>query len=116
MDNKYKIIFVDIDWTILDHHKHDWDYESIDVLKMDIEGFETKVLAASRDFLAAAPHVKVACCTYHKAADAQTLASLFDELGYHHEFSDGWMLFKMADEDTIDPPYFRHGVLRAMKQ
>lgn len=31
--NKYKIIFVDIDWTILDHNKHDWDYESLDVLK-----------------------------------------------------------------------------------
>ena len=30
---KYKIIFIDIDWTILDHNKHDWDYESLDVLK-----------------------------------------------------------------------------------
>ena len=29
----YKIIFVDIDWTILDHNIHDWDYQSIDVLK-----------------------------------------------------------------------------------
>ena len=28
-----KIIFVDIDWTILDHNLHDWDYESINVLK-----------------------------------------------------------------------------------
>ncbi len=28
-----KIIFVDIDWTILDHNLHDWDYETIDVLK-----------------------------------------------------------------------------------
>lgn len=85
-------------------------------VKMDIEGCETMVLSASRDFLAVAPHVKVACCTYHKAGDAETIASLFDELGYRHEFSDGWMLFKMAGEDTLDPPYFRHGVLRAMKQ
>ena len=30
---KYKIIFIDIDWTILDHNLHDWDYETIDVLK-----------------------------------------------------------------------------------
>lgn len=28
-----KIIFTDIDWTILDHKKHDWDYESIHALK-----------------------------------------------------------------------------------
>ena len=30
---RYKIAFIDIDWTILDHKIHDWDYESIDVLK-----------------------------------------------------------------------------------
>ena len=29
-----KIIFVDIDWTILDHHLHDWDYPSLDGLKI----------------------------------------------------------------------------------
>lgn len=33
MENKYKIIFVDIDWTILNHHIHDWDYLSLDALK-----------------------------------------------------------------------------------
>ena len=30
---KYKIAFIDIDWTILDHDIHDWDYDSLDVLK-----------------------------------------------------------------------------------
>ena len=30
---KYKIIFVDIDCTILNHKIHDWDYESIEALK-----------------------------------------------------------------------------------
>ena len=34
IQNKYKIIFVDIDWTILNHLIHDWDYESIDALKV----------------------------------------------------------------------------------
>ncbi len=33
MKPTYKIIFVDIDWTLLDHFIHDWDYESIDCLK-----------------------------------------------------------------------------------
>ena len=32
-NNKYKIVFVDIDNTILDHTIHDWDYQTIDVLK-----------------------------------------------------------------------------------
>ena len=30
---KYRIAFIDIDWTILDHDIHDWDYESLDVLR-----------------------------------------------------------------------------------
>lgn len=33
MKDKIKIIFVDIDWTILDHKIHDWDHESLDALK-----------------------------------------------------------------------------------
>lgn len=32
-NTEIKIIFVDIDWTILDHHLHDWDYPSIEALK-----------------------------------------------------------------------------------
>ena len=30
---KYQIIFVDIDWTILNHNIGDWDYDSLEVLK-----------------------------------------------------------------------------------
>ena len=33
MDKKYQIIFVDIDWTILNHHISDWDHESLNKLK-----------------------------------------------------------------------------------
>ena len=33
MHKRIKIIFVDIDWTILNHKIHDWDYESLDALK-----------------------------------------------------------------------------------
>lgn len=33
MNQDIKIIFVDIDWTLLDHSKHDFDYPSIEALK-----------------------------------------------------------------------------------
>ena len=33
MKNKYQIVFIDIDWTVLDHNIHDWDYESLEVIK-----------------------------------------------------------------------------------
>ena len=32
MNEQIKIIFVDIDWTILDHNTHDFDYESLEAL------------------------------------------------------------------------------------
>ena len=33
MKKQIKIIFVDIDWTILNHRIHDWDYNSLKTLK-----------------------------------------------------------------------------------
>lgn len=32
MNNEIKIIFVDIDWTLLDHNSHDFDHKSLDGL------------------------------------------------------------------------------------
>lgn len=84
-------------------------------IKMDIEGYETSVLESSVDFLAQAPCAKVACCTYHKHDDAERIVAFFDRLGYHHEFSDGWMLQWIIEDDPLYPPFFRHGVLRARK-
>ncbi len=50
MENKYKIIFVDIDWTILDHFKHDWDYESLEALKLAQENGVLVYLCTARPF------------------------------------------------------------------
>lgn len=50
MKNKYKIIFVDIDWTILDHKIHDWDYESIDALKRAQEKGILVYIATARPY------------------------------------------------------------------
>ncbi len=84
-------------------------------IKMDIEGNETSVLYASKDFLREADAVKVACCTYHKHNDAHDIASFFEQLGYQFEFSDGWMIHWTLEEEPIYPPFFRHGLLRAKK-
>ena len=48
--NKYKIIFVDIDWTILNHKIHDWDYESIDALKTAQENGVQIFLCTARPY------------------------------------------------------------------
>lgn len=84
-------------------------------VKMDIEGYEKRVVGASKDFLSRRDNIKLACCTYHKEEDAQTLESLFKQLGYNYEFSDGWMLFSKFDKALLNPPFFRHGLIRAWK-
>ena len=84
-------------------------------VKMDIEGFENKVIGSSKDFLSRRDNIKLACCTYHQDEDARTLELLFSQLGYHYEFSDGWMLFSKYDKSLLKPPFFRHGIIRAWK-
>lgn len=81
-------------------------------VKMDIEGAEVNVLKGSKEFLSKSADVKIACCTYHREHDAEIILSLLESMGYHTEFSEGYMLF-LGDE--IKYPYFRHGVLRAWK-
>lgn len=84
-------------------------------VKMDIEGYEKTVLEAAKGFLSQHDNIKLACCTYHAEHDAQTIVSILDQIGYHHEFSDGWMLFSDYDKSLLNPPFFRHGVVRAWK-
>ena len=84
-------------------------------IKMDIEGSETQVLEASKDYLSHADNIKIACCTYHKHSDAKTIASFFSRLGYQYEFSEGWMMQWLLEEEPLLPPFFRHGLLRAWK-
>lgn len=78
-------------------------------IKMDIEGGERAVLAASRDFLQA-NKVKLSCCVYHRQDDAEAIAAFLKELGYSVRFSAGWMLPLV---NGVHFPYFRHGVLYA---
>ena len=33
MKRNFKVAFIDIDWTVLDHYIHDWDYDSIEAIK-----------------------------------------------------------------------------------
>jgi hypothetical protein len=40
--------------------------ESPVFIKMDIEGYETSVIEASKEFLLERQNIRIACCTYHK--------------------------------------------------
>ena len=83
-------------------------------VKMDIEGAEVPVLTGNKDFFASRDGIKLAVCTYHRQDDARQILSLFNEMGFKHEFSEGYMY--LSDFDKYDQfPYFRKGVLRGWK-
>lgn len=50
MKNDYKIAFIDIDWTILDHNIKDWDYSSLDAIKKLQEMGVLIVFATARSY------------------------------------------------------------------
>lgn len=82
---------------------------------MDIEGEKVNVLKGSKDFLRRNnDSIKLACCTYHRQNDAETIKGLYEEMGYDHEFSDGYMMF-LSNHD-LKFPYFTHGIIRGWKK
>jgi hypothetical protein len=86
-------------------------------VKMDIEGYELEVLKSSEKFIRESSDIKIACCTYHRQNDYIDIPSFFDSINdvayreIKYNFSDGYMLPYRTD--SLHPPYFRKGVLRA---
>ncbi|MCL2106836.1 MAG: hypothetical protein FWH26_07270 [Oscillospiraceae bacterium] len=85
------------------------------LLKMDIEGFEARAIAgagALGEYASA-----VLCCAYHRAGDARELPAALARLGYRCGFSRGYMLFAHPPAwlPKPEPPYFRKGLIRALK-
>ncbi len=87
--------------------------ETVNFMKIDIEGFELKCLQGAIQTLKNSTDIKIVICTYHRANDAEILKQFLEDLGFTIEFSDNYMLFLY---DTLTPPYFRKGLIRATKK
>ncbi|MBQ8704665.1 MAG: hypothetical protein IJ524_09900 [Bacteroidales bacterium] len=87
----------------------DVEYNSA-FIKMDIEGHELSSVVSATSVLKQKKGTKLSVASYHKQHDAEELKAFFENIGYHFEFSTGYMLFHLYD--TPAPPYFRHGIIR----
>ncbi len=85
------------------------------LLKLDVEGMELSCLKSAENLIKNSKKVKIAVCTYHNQDDADILEDYLTKLGFSCEYSQGYMLF-MNEKSNQKEPYFRHGVLRAVKK
>ena len=88
--------------------------ESPTFCKIDVEGYEERVLNGSKRLLSSGKLKKIVTCTYHYADAEEKLGKILRSYDYITTPSSGYMLFSMFDE--LKPPYFRRGLLRCVKQ
>jgi hypothetical protein len=86
--------------------------KKIDFIKIDVEGEENAVLKGAKNILERNNSLKLAICTYHNQKDAKIIANELMKYRYQCSFSDGFMLFLYS---KMVPPFFRRGLIRAIK-
>lgn len=90
----------------------DEDFESL-FIKMDIEGYESRIIEGNKPLFSKNIDLRIACCTYHEQCDAVNINTLLSDFGYKTEFSEGYMLY--IYDENLQPPYFRKGMVRAFR-
>jgi hypothetical protein len=85
----------------------------ITFLKIDVDGFEQKVLDGSRSLLESKTQLKVALCTYHKNNDESDFANLLGKYGFKVSFSKGYMINYY--DKKIKAPWLRRGLIKAVR-
>jgi hypothetical protein len=96
--------------------------QKVDFLKIDVEGFEIKILNGAKNLLEKNRRIKLCICTYHRGKDAQEINEYLQKLGFKTEFSEGFMVFEEKEDPEwylgSDPqyPYFRYGLIRAWRE
>ncbi|HJK79208.1 MAG TPA: FkbM family methyltransferase [Methanocorpusculum sp.] len=98
--------------TTLDDFFADKEYPNF--LKLDVEGYEERLLRGAEKIVSSDCLRKVVTCTYHKAEDEEVLGKLLRDHGFTVVPSQGYMIF-IYDSNGLHPPYLRRGVLRATK-
>jgi hypothetical protein len=87
----------------------------INFIKADIEGAEISLLKGAKKMLVSQKKLKIILCTYHRQNDAETLNNILKQNNYDTEFSKGYMIFTLRN-NNYKKPYLRRGLIRAIKK
>lgn len=87
--------------------------DKLSFLKIDVEGAESRLLSGCKRILSGVKPLKVAICAYHKAEDERELNEILARDGFETSYSEGFML--VYTDRKLKDPYFRRGLIRAIK-
>lgn len=85
----------------------------ITFLKIDVDGFEKRVLQGFTGTLQSSIPLKIALCTYHKESDEADFTKLLDKYGFEISVSRGYMINYY--DKKIKAPWLRRGLIRAIR-
>lgn len=85
----------------------------ITFLKIDVDGFEKKVLDGCRSLLNSKTPLKIALCTYHRGNDEKDFTELLRGYGFNVRASEGYMINYY--DKKLKAPWLRRGLIRAVR-
>jgi hypothetical protein len=86
---------------------------SVSWLKIDVDGFESRVLEGFGKCLSGKRSFKIALCTYHRHDDERIFTSLLQGKGFRVSPSHGYMI-NYYDKMLVRP-WLRRGLIRAVR-
>jgi hypothetical protein len=87
--------------------------KNITFLKIDVDGFEYKVLNGAMETISSKTPLKIALCTYHKHNDEKDFTLLLENNGFTVTPTKGYMIHYY--DKKIKMPWLRRGLLRATR-
>lgn len=83
-----------------------------DFIKIDVDGFERKLLDGSKRIISENMNLRIALCTYHNQDDQDEFRTYFQQNGFITSYSYGYMIFPWGKQKA---PYLRRGLIQARK-
>ncbi len=87
------------------------DKEYPNFMKLDVEGYEERLLLGADKILSSEDMKKVVTCVYHKAEDEEVLRKILRDHKFSTIYTKGYTTLSIDNK----PPYLRRGVIRATK-
>lgn len=83
-------------------------------IKMDVEGYESKVIEGAKETISNSTQLRMTICTYHKQNDAEKIVEQLKEFGISHiQYSKGYMILFYASD--LEMPFLRKGMIHVEK-